>query len=127
MLLGAIRAAAAGYVLKGIGPEELVGAVRATLVGESPVDQELVMRLVRRLAKSARAPAEPSPPEPSGLSLTPRGLEVLRHLSEGETNRQIADALLLSLSMVRRHLDTHYLQDRPLQPHSGRRQGRRAR
>jgi DNA-binding NarL/FixJ family response regulator len=113
MLLDAIRAGAAGYVLKGVGPEELVGVVRATLGGESPVDQELVMRLVRRLAGETRGPAEPSPPEPSaekrdeppGLSLTPRELEVLRHLAEGETNRQIADALRLSLSTVKRHLE----------------------
>jgi len=50
LLLDAIRAGAAGYVLKGVGPAELVGAVRATLAGESPVDHELLMRLVRRLA-----------------------------------------------------------------------------
>ena len=113
MLLDAIRAGAAGYVLKGVGPEELVGVVRATLGGESPVDQELVMRLVRRLAGEARGPAQPSAPEPPaekreeppGLSLTPRELEVLRHLAEGETNRQIADALRLSLSTVKRHLE----------------------
>ena len=50
MLLDAVRAGAAGYVLEGVAPDELVGAVRATLEGELPVDQELVMRLVRRLA-----------------------------------------------------------------------------
>jgi DNA-binding NarL/FixJ family response regulator len=50
MLLDAVRAGAAGYVLEGVGPDELVGAVRAILEGELPVDQELVMRLVRRLA-----------------------------------------------------------------------------
>ena len=56
MLLEAIRAGAAGYVLKGVGPAELVGVVRATLNGESPVDQALVMRLVRRLAEAAAPP-----------------------------------------------------------------------
>ncbi len=113
MLLDAIRAGAAGYVLKGVGPAELVGVVRATLGGESPVDQELVMRLVRRLAEEVPPPAEPPPPEPSADrhgepspgSLTPRELEVLRHLAEGETNRQIAEELRLSLSTVKRHLE----------------------
>jgi DNA-binding NarL/FixJ family response regulator len=66
MLLEAIRAGAAGYVLKGVGPAELVGVVRATLNGESPVDQELVMRLVRRLAEEADPP--PSPPPRGGKS-----------------------------------------------------------
>ena len=50
MLLDAVRAGTAGYVLEGVGPDEQVGAVRAALRGELPVDQELVMRLVRRLA-----------------------------------------------------------------------------
>ena len=113
MLLEAIRAGAAGYVLKGVGPDELVGVVRATLGGESPVDQELVMRLVRRLAEETAPPAERQPPsepsasEPGELSpgpLTSRKLEVLQLLSAGKTNRQIAKKLLLSLSTVKRHL-----------------------
>jgi two-component system, NarL family, response regulator LiaR len=112
LLLDAIRAGAAGYVLKGVGRDQLVGAVRGTLGGESPVDQELVMRLVRQLAEEARPPAEP-PPEPhaekrggaSPGSLTARELEVLRHLAEGETNRRIAEELSLSLSTVKRHLE----------------------
>ena len=111
MLLEAIRAGAAGYVLKGVGPDELVGVVRGTLGGESPVDQELVMRLVRRLAKEAPPQAETPTPAPSANergepgSLTSRELEVLRHLAEGETNRRIAEELRLSLSTVKRHLE----------------------
>ncbi len=107
MLLEAVRAGAAGYVLKGAGPDELAGAVRATLGGESPVDQELVMRLVRRLAEEA----DPPPSEPSAAkreepgSLTPRELGVLRSLATGKTNRQIAHELHLSLSTVKRHLE----------------------
>ena len=37
-------------MLKNVGPAELVGAVRVTLAGGPPVDQGLVMRLIRRLA-----------------------------------------------------------------------------
>ena len=80
MLRAAVRAGAAGYVLKGVGPDELVGAVRATLEGELPVDQELVMRLVLRLAYEV-GPRTDSPPEnragPLSESYTPRELEVL--------------------------------------------------
>jgi DNA-binding NarL/FixJ family response regulator len=67
MLLDAVRAGAAGYVLEGFGPDELVGAVRATLRGELPVDQELVMRLVQLFA-----PRPPSRPWISASS-TPSG------------------------------------------------------
>jgi len=110
MLLDAIRAGAAGYVLKGVGPIELATAVRGTLAGESPVDQELVMRLVRRLAKEA-VPSQVSDPFAADQdghhpgSLTARESEVLQHLARGATNRRIAEELHLSLSTVKRHLE----------------------
>jgi DNA-binding NarL/FixJ family response regulator len=109
-LLGAIRAGAAGYVLKGVGPAELVGAVRATLEGESRVDQELVMRLLRRLAdEGARVDSPSDPPEKHTEllpgSFTPRELEVLRLLPAGLTNREISQELHLSLSTVKKHLE----------------------
>ena len=71
------------------------------------------MRLVRRLAEEISPPAEPPPSEPSAerpgdtspAPLTSRELKVLRHLAEGETNRRIAEALRLSLSTVKRHLE----------------------
>lgn len=107
LLLDAIKAGAAGFVLKGVEPAELVGAVRATLSGESPVDHELVMQLLRRLAAESRLE---TPREPAGRAsrqgpLTPRELEVLTLLTTGKTNRQIARELHLSLSTVKRNLE----------------------
>ena len=98
LLLDAIRAGAAGYIVKGVGPDDLVGAVRTALAGESPVDQELVMRLLRQLAEEAYLRAEPQPPgssirkpeEHPEASLTSREREVLRLLPVGKTNRRIA-------------------------------------
>lgn len=107
LLLNAIRVGAAGYVLKDVEPAELVGAVRATLGGESPVDQELVMRLVRRLAEERSeepAPAQAWERRAPG-SLTARELDVLGLLATGKTNRQIAQELHLSLSTVKRNLE----------------------
>jgi len=106
LLLEAVRAGAAGYVLKGVGPAELVGAVRATLVGESPVDQELVMRLVRRLAgEEGKKPPATDRRAPQRGSLTARELDVLALLTTSKTNRQIASELHLSLSTVKRNLE----------------------
>src|SRR5829696_3471719 len=50
-LFEAIKAGAAGYVLKDASGEKLLGAVRRTLEGESPLDEELAMRLLVRLTR----------------------------------------------------------------------------
>ncbi len=97
-LLEAIRAGAAGYILKDAEGERLVGAVRRTLNGESPLDEELAMRLLRSLARDEAQPSRPAPPSPA---LTPQELEVLRLLALGQTNRQIARNLLSSVSTVK--------------------------
>jgi DNA-binding NarL/FixJ family response regulator len=132
-LFEAVKAGAAGYVLKDASGERLVGAVRRTLEGESPLNQELAMQLLSRLAtessgggseevsEEASPEAESEPPAnhsethhagPSGSgrsketarqieSLTPREVEVLKLLSQGQTNPQIAQNLLFSVSTVK--------------------------
>ena len=111
----AVQAGAAGYILKGEKPDDVLEAVRAVLSGETPLDQGLAMQLLRRLGEEQTARQPTRPPEeapttkgaaPSLLnSLTPREQEVLVRLASGETNRQIAQALHLSLSTVKRHLE----------------------
>ena len=113
VLMEAIGAGAAGYVLKGSGYEEVVGAVEAVLDGETPLDQGLAMRLLRRLSaepeRNGRARGGSPPVGASGPSapspLTPRELEVLALLATGRTNRQMATELHLSLSTVKRHVE----------------------
>src|SRR5215217_6890512 len=53
-LFEAVKAGAAGYVLKDASGERLLSAVRRTLEGESPLNQELAMRLLLRLARERR-------------------------------------------------------------------------
>ena len=121
-LLEAVKAGAAGYVLKDASGERLLGAVRRTLEGESPLNQELAMTLLVRLAsESGRGTAENATegttgrgePEERGSvegaagrlgNLTPREVEVLRLLSQGQTNPQIARNLLFSVSTVKSHV-----------------------
>ena len=115
ILMRAVRAGAAGYLLKGDKPQRLLEAVRAVLVGETPLDQGLAMRILRRLGEevNAGAPNQSSEPQTSPEQsvaslpkpLTPRETEVLGRLAAGETNRQIAQGLHLSLSTVKRHLE----------------------
>jgi DNA-binding NarL/FixJ family response regulator len=102
-LLEAIRAGAAGYILKDAEGERLVGAVRRTLNGESPLEEELAMRLLRSLVREKEQSLRPTS-EPFALALTPQEREVLRLLALGQTNRQIAQSLLYSVSTVKAHV-----------------------
>ncbi len=106
LLMDAVNAGAAGYIIKGDDPHHILHAVQAVLDGETPLDQNLAMRLLRHLAEEAAAQAatvEPVAAMPN--SLTPREKEVLVRLASGMTNRQIAKELHLSLSTVKRHLE----------------------
>jgi DNA-binding NarL/FixJ family response regulator len=106
-LLEAVRAGAAGYILKYASREALLGAVRGVLDGESPLDGELAMRLLVSLADGGDRSVQPRPAG-KGLfprQLTPRELDVLRLLAAGRTNREITQQLHLSLSTVKTHLE----------------------
>ncbi len=102
-LLEAIKAGAAGYILKDAEGERLVGAVRRTLNGESPLDEGLAMRLLRSLVREEERSSRPAqgPPAPA---LTAQELEVLRLLALGQTNREIARSILSSVSTVKAHV-----------------------
>src|SRR5918998_1186580 len=79
-LMDAIKAGAAGYVLKEAPRTQLTNAIRRALCGESPMNQELAMRLLRRLADQESPSTQPSPEpvatrqEPPPTQLTPREL-----------------------------------------------------
>ncbi|HLL40766.1 MAG TPA: response regulator transcription factor [Rubrobacteraceae bacterium] len=110
-LMDAIRAGAAGYVLKDSTKQELLDAVRRVLDGESPLNQELAMQLLQRLTDEDRRQTER--PVESGKKrreerlaepLTDREVEVLRLLVLGKTNREVAQSLRLSLSTIKSHV-----------------------
>lgn len=88
----AIQAGAAAYVVKTDAPEEIVAAIRSALTGQiylSPGASTLVMR---------QAQASTTRPK-----LSPRELEVLRRIAEGEPTKQIAFALGVSTKTVETH------------------------
>ena len=99
-LLEAIKAGAAGYVLKDISQRELIASVQQVLHGESILNKDLMIRLLRHMA------SEPAVQEewPSGR-LSPRELEVLQLLTRGQTNREIAHNLTVSTSTVKIHVE----------------------
>jgi DNA-binding NarL/FixJ family response regulator len=95
----ALRAGACGFLLKDAGPRLLVEAVRAAADGESLVSPSITARLLARFARAAATAAEPAEP------LTGREIEVVRAVARGMTNAEICDALVISLSTVKTHLN----------------------
>lgn len=99
-ILNAIKYGFEGYILKDISQQELITAVRRVLRGESILDQELLTRILRRLA--SQMPSQEKPPL-GRLSLRER--DVLQLLTQGQTNREIAENLMLSVSTVKIHVE----------------------
>jgi DNA-binding NarL/FixJ family response regulator len=97
-LLPALRAGAAGYLLKNAQPQELERAVRAAYAGEALLDPIVAARLVGALA-GQKDPLD---------RLTPREREVLRLIGRGFPNKRIAQELAVTEKTVKTHV-THVL------------------
>lgn len=107
-LLEAIKAGAAGYVLKDAPQQEVVTAVHKVLDGETTLNRNLATRLLQRLADDALETTEVwSIPKRSELSrpLTPREVEVLELMAQGQTNREIAQSFVISVGTVKNHVE----------------------
>jgi DNA-binding NarL/FixJ family response regulator len=119
-LVEAVKAGAAGYILKEATKGQLLSAVRKVLDGEPPLNEELAMQLLRKFVEqpplnegyadvppTSSASGRPSD-ERAGLSplevLSPRELDVLRLIARGRTNRQISEDLLVSVSTVKKYV-----------------------
>jgi DNA-binding NarL/FixJ family response regulator len=101
MLISAIRAGAAGYVLKQIGGEDLVRAIEAVGRGEALLDPAVTQRIFQEVRKAAKEE------EASAFSaLTKQERHVLLLVSEGRTNREIAKALFLGEGTVRNYVSS---------------------
>jgi DNA-binding NarL/FixJ family response regulator len=85
----ALRAGAAGYVLKSMPKNELLGVIRSVHAGRRKVPAEVAARLAEHLGDE---------------DLTARELEVLRLIRDGHRNKQIADRLFIAETTVNFHI-----------------------
>jgi DNA-binding NarL/FixJ family response regulator len=95
----ALDAGAMGYVLKHAAPAELLTAIRAALDGETYVSAALVQELSRASQRRGTTDRVANGP------LTPRRREILQHLAEGHSAKEIARQLAISHRTVEYHKD----------------------
>jgi DNA-binding NarL/FixJ family response regulator len=98
----AVRAGAAGYLLKDTPREELVTAVRGTMAGKGYIDPAIAGKLLQNVAQHAATPGV----APWLDQLSERERDVLRLLARGLSNAAIAQALHLSEGTVRNYVST---------------------
>jgi DNA-binding NarL/FixJ family response regulator len=103
IVLRAMRAGAAGYLLKDQPAEEIVEAIRAVHAGQVLFKSTGAAQALAQLAESART--APSPESSANELLTPRERDVLRLIANGRSNREIADELVISEATVKTHVN----------------------
>jgi DNA-binding NarL/FixJ family response regulator len=97
----ALAEGADGYMLKDASPEDLDQAIRVAISGGGNV---LSARAIRSLFEDGADRNDQREPHQRPESLTQRETDILAHLSEGRSNREIARALFLSEKTVKAHL-----------------------
>jgi len=101
VILDAMMAGAAGYLLKDASVDELVGGIRAAARDESSISPRVASRLLHHLREQH---ATTSAPEEIHADLTERELEVLKLLAAGKANSEIASELFISPKTVKNHI-----------------------
>ncbi len=100
-VFGALRAGAAGFLLKRARPEELVAAVHTIARGDAQLSPSVTRRVIDRMAQQ---PAPALADQDKLEALTPREREVLELIARGLSNREIAAELVVEESTIRSHI-----------------------
>ena len=100
LIVSALRAGAAGYLLKDAAGKSLTVSMHQALAGEMPLSASVRRQLVATLVAEAEGP----PAEPPQPGLTDRESELLRWLAKGLTNQQIGSKMYVSEGSVKQYL-----------------------
>jgi DNA-binding NarL/FixJ family response regulator len=108
-LFDAIKAGAAAFILKDVGPNDLVAIIRRVSIGEYPINDQVfaqpavagrVLTEFRELAVYGQEAA------PIFAPLTPREVQILDNIAQGMSNKQAAYALTISAQTVKNHMSS---------------------
>ncbi|MCF8130871.1 MAG: response regulator transcription factor [Deltaproteobacteria bacterium] len=103
-VLEAIKAGADGYVLKDVKKGDLIEILRKNIQNQAFIDPNVTRKLFDHLKNTI----DPELSASDRPILTQRELEILTHLVEGQSNKEIANALFISLDTVKSHLKKIY-------------------
>jgi DNA-binding NarL/FixJ family response regulator len=98
----ALHAGASGFMLKDAPPEEIAAAVRIVAAGDALLAPAVTRSVIEEFSR--RAPAEPPPAPPAVDELTPREQEVLSLLTQGLSNPEICERLVISEATAKTHV-----------------------
>jgi two-component system, NarL family, response regulator DevR len=101
LIVRSIRAGAVGYVLKQVGNEELLRAIRAAARGKALLDPSTTARLLSRVKETERKVEEDV-----FRNLTEREMEIMFEVAKGKTNQEIGRTLNLAEKTVRNYVST---------------------
>ena len=93
----AVRAGAAGYLLKDVSREELFDAIRQVATGGAFIESQMLKGMLSEMKPTGPVPA-------AARNLTKREREILSLVAEGMSNREIAERLVLSPETVKSHV-----------------------
>jgi len=96
LVQGVLAAGAISYLLKNVSSDELAAAIRAAFLGRSTLSPEAATALIH----ATRPTKQPL------YDLTEREMEVLNLVVQGNSNQQIADALVISVATVKAHISS---------------------
>ena len=99
-ILGAVRAGAQGYLLKGVPREEVFQAIRVVHAGNSLLQPIVASRLLRQVSQAG------TPGVDGARALTTREMDVLRLLMRGLQNKEIAHELVVTERTVKFHVSS---------------------
>jgi DNA-binding NarL/FixJ family response regulator len=98
----ALRIGASGFLLKDAPADRLLDAVRVAAAGDALLAPSITRRLIEQFARTGRP--EPGRVPAKLAELTPRELEVLKHVAHGLSNAEIANELVLGENTVKTHV-----------------------
>jgi DNA-binding NarL/FixJ family response regulator len=97
-----LRAGAVGYLLKNVDPERLFEAIRLSARGESVIQPSVARRVIAEFARLSEKPTHARKIELDLLSERER--EVLKHVTNGASNKEIAGKLFIATGTVKNHI-----------------------